>query len=118
MIEKWNTKEGCQCFRFQEREPFERPWIIMLIALFLAAGTVTEYLVNGSLHSLTLNIIAFVFTFLWWLTMPMKANEVIIENTVHNLMDDKEVPSFENAKFMLVTCCAFVNYIQGKRSAQ
>lgn len=36
----------------------------------------------------------------------------------HALMDDKEVPSFEEAKFMLVTCSAFVNYIQGKRSVQ
>lgn len=34
----------------------------------------------------------------------------------HALMDDKEVPSFEEAKFMLVTCSAFVNYFQGKRS--
>lgn len=36
----------------------------------------------------------------------------------HALMDDKEVPTFEEAKFMLVACSAFVNYIQGKRSAQ
>jgi len=35
----------------------------------------------------------------------------------HALMDDKELPSFEEAKFMLVACSAFVNYIQGKRSA-
>ena len=35
----------------------------------------------------------------------------------HALMDDKETPSFEEAKFMLVACSAFVNYIQGKRSA-
>lgn len=34
----------------------------------------------------------------------------------HALMDDKEVPSFEEAKFMLVACSVFVNYIQGKRS--
>lgn len=34
----------------------------------------------------------------------------------HALMDDAEVPTFDEAKFMLVTCCAFVNYIQGKRS--
>lgn len=36
----------------------------------------------------------------------------------HALMDDKEVPSFEEAKFMLVACSAFVNYIQVKRSVQ
>lgn len=33
----------------------------------------------------------------------------------HALMDEAEVPTFDEAKFMLVTCCAFVNYIQGKR---
>lgn len=36
----------------------------------------------------------------------------------HSLMEDTESPSFEEAKYMLVTCSAFVNYIQGKRSAQ
>ena len=36
----------------------------------------------------------------------------------HALMEDKEVPTFEEAKFMLVACSAFVNYIQGKRSVQ
>lgn len=36
----------------------------------------------------------------------------------HALMDEKEVPCFEEAKFMLVACSAFVNYIQGKRSVQ
>lgn len=34
----------------------------------------------------------------------------------HALMDEAEVPAFDEAKFMLVACCAFVNYIQGKRS--
>lgn len=34
----------------------------------------------------------------------------------HALMDDTEVPTFDEAKFMLVACSAFVNYIQGKRS--
>ena len=34
----------------------------------------------------------------------------------HSLMDDTESPTFDEAKYMLVTCSAFVNYIQGKRS--
>lgn len=34
----------------------------------------------------------------------------------HALMEDTEAPTFEEAKFMLVSCSAFVNYIQGKRS--
>lgn len=88
MIEKWTSADGNQCFRFQGREAFERPWIIVVIAILLAAGTVIEYFVNGSLYSLTPNIIAFAFIFLWWLTIPMKANEAVIEKTVHELMED------------------------------
>ncbi len=34
----------------------------------------------------------------------------------HALMDETEVPHYEEAKFMLVACSAFVNYIQEKRS--
>ena len=36
----------------------------------------------------------------------------------HPLMDDTESPTFEEAKYMLITCSAFVNYIQGKRVPQ
>ena len=34
----------------------------------------------------------------------------------HAMMEETEAPTFEEAKFMLVSCSAFVNYIQGKRS--
>lgn len=34
----------------------------------------------------------------------------------HALMDDSEVPEYDEAKFMLVACCAFINYLQGKRA--
>lgn len=34
----------------------------------------------------------------------------------HALMDDSEVPGYDEAKFMVVSCCAFINYIQGKRA--
>ena len=88
MVGKWTSADGNPCFRFQERETLERPWIIVVFAIFLTAGTVIEYFVNGSLHSLTPNIIAFVIIFLWWLTIPMKANETVIEKAVHELMDD------------------------------
>ena len=33
----------------------------------------------------------------------------------HALMDDADTPEFDEAKFMLVACSAFVNYVQGKR---
>lgn len=53
----------------------------------LAALPVFEYYANGSLHSLTPSFIAFVFVFRWWLTIPLKANESVIEKTVHELLD-------------------------------
>ena len=34
----------------------------------------------------------------------------------HALMDEVDVPGFDEAKYMLVMCSAFVNYIQSKRS--
>lgn len=34
----------------------------------------------------------------------------------HALMEDKETPKYEEAKFMVVACSAFINYIQGKKS--
>lgn len=34
----------------------------------------------------------------------------------HALMDDKDAPQYDEAKFMLVVCSALINYIQGKRS--
>jgi len=88
VVEKWASSDGNLCFRFHERKEFERPWIIVAIAILLAVGTVTEFFLNGSLHSLTPNIIVFFLAFLWWLSIPMKANEVIIEQTVHDLMDN------------------------------
>ena len=87
MVEKWTSADGNLCFRFQEREPLERPWIVIVFVIVLAAVPVFEYYANGSLHSLTPSFIAFVFVFLWWLTIPLKANESVIEKTVHELMD-------------------------------
>ena len=34
----------------------------------------------------------------------------------HALMDDSDTPGFDEAKFMVVSCCAFINYLQGKRA--
>ena len=36
----------------------------------------------------------------------------------HALMDSSNAPTYEEAKYMLVMCSAFVNYIQGKRTGR
>lgn len=56
--------------------------------MLLAVGTGVEYFVHGSYYSLAPNVILFLFLFLWWTTIPLKANEAVIEKTVHELMDE------------------------------
>ena len=85
---KWTSPNGNKCFRFSERHKFERPWIIILIAFLFLAAVGIEFLLNGSYYSLTPAVIAFFFIFLWWTTIPLKANEAVIEKAVHNLMDE------------------------------
>ena len=85
---QWEANNGNKCFRFVERKVFERPWIIVLAAFLLIVVTGIEYLVYGSYYSLTPNVILFFLLFLWWTTTPLKANETVIEKTVHELMDE------------------------------
>jgi len=59
------------------------------VAFALMAGTGIEYFVFGTYYSLAFNIILFFFLFLWWTSLPLKANEAVIEKTVHELMDEK-----------------------------
>lgn len=87
-VTKWTKPNGNKCFRFVERQEFERPWIIILAAILLIVGTSTEYLVNTSFYSLIPNIFIFCYFALWWMTIPLKANEAVIEMTVHELMDE------------------------------
>ncbi len=87
-IIKWTDSNGNKCFRFSERQEFERPWIFILATFLLFAAVGVEYLLNGSCHSLMPVVIALFFIFLWWTTIPLKANEAVIEKTVHELLDD------------------------------
>ena len=48
MNDRWSLENGNECFRFKEREVFERPWIIISIGVLLAVGTGLEYLIRGS----------------------------------------------------------------------
>ena len=105
MIEKWTNRGGGKCFRFQERKYFERPWIIAILAILLISGTVTEYFVNGSLNSMGPNFIVLFFVFFWWLSIPMRANESVIEKTVHELVDELVAIDAHNAGTSVVKSC-------------
>ncbi len=87
-VKKWTLSNGNKCFQFCERQEFERPWIIFLVGFLLIAGTSIEYLAKNSYYSLIPNFIFFFFAFLWWITIPLKANEAIIEKNIHEIMDD------------------------------
>ena len=87
-IIKWTNSNGNKCFRVAERQEFERPWIIILAAALLLAAVGVEYLLNKSCYLLAPAVIAFFFVCLWWMTIPLKANESVIEKAVHDLMDE------------------------------
>lgn len=87
-ISRWVLPNGNVCFRFLERKQFEHPWIIVIFTILLISIIGIEYLVNESLYSFAPVVISWLFASLWWLTRPMRANETVIEKTVHEIMDD------------------------------
>lgn len=86
-IDKWISSNGNPCFRFDERETFERPWIIVVAFLVLAIISGLEFLINGTLYLLTPCVLLLFFLILWWLTIPLKANERVVEMTAHEILD-------------------------------
>jgi len=106
--ERWQLNNGNKCFRFAERQTFERPWILVMVTVLLIAGTAVEFYIKRSYLSLTPNIILFFFLFLWWVTIPLKANEAVIEKTVHELMDDIVAEDAKAVGSEVVKC--FVHY--------
>lgn len=87
-VKIWTLSNGNECFSFAEREPFERSWVIVTLAIVLIMVVSVEYLLNGSEYSLYPSTFIFVFAFLHWMTIPMKENEKVIERTVHGIMDE------------------------------
>lgn len=87
-VTRWINASGKVCFRFSEREPFERAWIIVAISFILIAIVGVEYLVNRSYFSLFPIVIIQSLALLWWVSLPMKANEAVVEQTVHDILDD------------------------------
>lgn len=87
-VTTWTNTSGNLCFRFTERQVFERPWIMILASIILLTITAAEYLINGTYYSLAPIFITLFFIILWWITIPLKANEAVIERVVHELMND------------------------------
>ena len=107
MVQKWIAENDSLCFSFKKRKEFERPWIIVLSAFILVTIIVIEYLVNGSHYLLNPGIIIIVLLFLWWLTIPEKANDAVIEKTVHDLMDDILASDAKEAGSEVIKSCVY-----------
>lgn len=105
---RWKASNGNVCFRFSERMPMEHPWIMVAVAVILIGVTGVEFIVNGSFFSLTPNVILFFATFLWWVTKPLKSNELVIEKTVHEIMDEAVREDAKSAGTEVVR--SFVHY--------
>lgn len=107
-IKQWTTPNGTPCFRFTERATFERPWIMIVVFFVLAITSCIVYIFNGTSFLILPFIILFIFLFLWWLTIPLKANERVIEDTVHHIMDS--IVAFEAAAIGASVTKSFVHY--------
>lgn len=87
-VSKWTKPNGNRCFGFNERELFDRPWIIVSAALVACLIPFLEYQIYGSYHSLFPSATLLFFFFVWWALLPLKHNESIIDNVMHETMDD------------------------------
>lgn len=87
IIETWTKSNGNPCFRFPLRDSFERPWIIVLVTVFLISISGVEFLFNQTYYSILPNLLIWFFIFVWWISTPLKSNERIITKTVHEIMD-------------------------------
>ena len=87
-VDQWTATNGNPCFHFAERDLLERPWIIIVAFLVLAIISGLEYFIYGTVYLLTPCVLLFFFLVLWWLTIPLKANERVVEKTAHDIMDE------------------------------
>lgn len=81
---------------------------MIVVFLVLAITSCIEYIFNGTSFLILPFIILFLFLFLWWLTIPLKANERVIEDTVHHIMDS--TVAFEAAAIGASVTKSFVHY--------
>ena len=87
-VRKWKTSNGNVCFQFPMRETFERPWIIILAAFLVIIICCVEFWGWNSYTLLTPSMVLFFIFFLWWINIPVKNNEIIVVETIHEIMDN------------------------------
>ena len=87
-VRKWKTSNGNVCFQFPMRETFERPWIIILVAFLVIIICCVEFWRWNSYTLLTPSMVLFFIFFLWWINIPVKNNEIIVVETIHEIMDN------------------------------
>jgi hypothetical protein len=85
---RWKNANGNMCFSIPEHRFFEKPWIMIIAAIFAAVICAVEYFFWGSYRLLVPLSILLFFFLIWWLDIPARRNEEIIVRMVHKLMDD------------------------------
>lgn len=94
-MEKWINYHGNVCFRFpMQREP-GKIWIIISIGILCVFIFCLEKWILGTELSLIPLSFLFFGAFLWWIDLPARHNDPIINKTIHEIMDPIV---FEDAK--------------------
>ena len=103
----WTASNGNKCFRFSKHKSFERPWIILIVFLLLATIAILEFLIRGSHYSLIISIVVFFFVLLWWLSLPLKADDSVFEKTIHRIMDEFVREQVMKVGYSVVESCVY-----------
>lgn len=85
-VKKWKNENGNICFQIPMQKPVEKGWICISVLLSFIICCIEYFIWNSCILPIPLMII-FVLFYLYVTYIPLKQDEIIIEKTVHEIMD-------------------------------
>lgn len=86
-IKKWKNEKGNFCFSYDMAEPFQKPWIIIVIGILFISVIASEYLVYDTYITIFPISVVFTFIFIYWASYPLKKNDIINEKIIEKNVD-------------------------------
>lgn len=86
-IKTWKNKEGNFCFSYDIRQPLEKPWVIIVVAILFLSLVLIEYLMFSTFISFFPLLICFMIILPYWAFYPCKNNEIIEELMMNKNVD-------------------------------
>lgn len=85
-VKRWKNENGNICFQIPMQKPVEKGWICISVLLSFIICCIEYFIWNSCILPIPLMII-FVLFYLYVTYIPLKQDEIIIEKTVHEIMD-------------------------------